>query len=263
MSHRGRSALVLSTALLVGGCRCGAQAPRTPYVSEVPEGPGAAVAILVDTSGSMGEPWGMQAKADAARSALQEALDATAQFRKLHPDRPVKIGVFSFSDEVKEAMPIQDYDPGKVRAALEAIPPPYGRTAIGEALDTARAALYRSGAIRKYVVVITDGENNRGPDPEEVAREIADRSRGAVSISLIAVDVSPETYAFVRELGGDLLSPEDPAALRTAVQQIYEGKILAEAADAEAGAPVPAGEAAAEDPIPEAPTPTKASRSSK
>lgn len=263
MFSRGRRALLVSLSLLAGACRCGARAPQPHYVSEVPEGPGAAVAILVDVSGSMLERWGDAPKAEAARAALAEALDATAEFRELHPDRPVKVGVIAFSDDVQEIMPIADYDAERVRTALDAIPSTAGRTAIGRALDTARAALYRSGSIRKYILVITDGENNRGPDPEDVMREISQRSQGAVSISLVAVDVNPAAYAFVRELGGDLLSPQDPAALRAAVQQIYEGKILAEAADAEAEAPAPAGEAAAGAPTHESPTPTKAPRSSK
>lgn len=257
MFARGRLVLVVSLSLLAAACRRGPKPPETPYVSEVAEGPGAAVAIVVDTSGSMTELWGATSKALAARTALEEALAATAEFRQRHPDRPVKVGVFSFSDEVHEVMPIRDYDAARVREALDAVPSPGGSTAIGRALDTARVALYRSGAIRKYVLVITDGANNRGPEPEDVAREISRRSKGAVSISLVAVDVDPSAYAFVRELGGDLLSPQDPAGLRAAVQQIYEGKILAEAADAEAEAAAPA-EAA-----PEAPTPTKASRSSK
>ncbi|HYD41855.1 MAG TPA: vWA domain-containing protein [Anaeromyxobacter sp.] len=222
------------------------------------EGPGAAVAILVDVSGSMQESWGGAMKSEAARRALSEALEATGEFRKRHPDRPVKVGVIAFSDEVQQVMPMGDYDPERVEQALGAIPYTSGRTAIGAALDAAREALYRSGAIRKYILVITDGENNRGPDPEDVAREIAQRSNGAVSISLVAVDVDPGAFGFVRELGGDVLSPQDPAALRAAVQQIYEGKILAEAADEAAEAPAPAGEA-----LPEAPTPTKATGSSK
>lgn len=258
MSRSGRRALIVSLSLLAGACRCGPKPPGPPYVAAVPEGPGAAVAILIDVSGSMQETWGDAPKADAARAALSEALDATAEFRRVHPDRPVKVGVIAFSDDVHEVMPISDYDAARVEAALGAIPATSGRTAIGAALDAAREALYGSGAIRKYILVITDGENNRGPDPEDVAREIAQRSNGAVSISLVAVDVNPRAFAFVRELGGDVLSPENPAALRTAVQQIYEGKILAEAADEAAEAPAPAGEA-----VPEAPTPTKATGSSK
>jgi hypothetical protein len=273
MTHRGRWWLVVSMSLLAGGCRPdpgtspsqrqepAQQQPQAPYVSEVPEGAGAAVALVVDTSGSMKNSWGGQEKASTARRALEEALDATRNFRKAHPDRPVKVGVFSFSDDVSEVMSIQDYDAELVRSALASLPRPGGSTAIGKAIDTARAALYRSGAIRKYILVITDGENNEPPAPEDVAREIAARSRGAVSISLIAVDVDPHAYAFVRELGGDLLSPKDPAGLRAAVQQIYEGKILAEAADESAEAP--AAEKSAEPAREAPPKPAKAAKPTK
>lgn len=219
--------------------------PDAPYVSEVPEGPGAAVALLVDCSGSMGEEWRAGTKATSARQALSDALEATGAFQRAHPDRPVKVGVLAFADGVTRIMPVQGWDAEKFGAALAQLPAPKGNTAIGDALDEARAELYRSGAIRKYILVITDGENTSGREPEPVARAIAQRSRGGVSISVVAVDLEAASYAFIGELGGDVLQANDPASLRAAVQKIYEGKILAEAADAEAGTPAAEKEAPA------------------
>jgi hypothetical protein len=240
VGRRVRWLVVLPVLALGGACRCGGvTSSDEPFVSAVPEGPGAAVEVLVDCSGSMQETWHGQAKSDAARRALAEALRATGEFRRLHPDRPVKVGVLAFSSSVDEVLPLRDWDAAAVDAALAAIPGPSGRTAIGDALDRAREALYGSGMARKYVLAITDGENTAGHDPEPVARAIARRSRGAVSISMVAVDMDAREYRFITELGGDVLQADDPAALQAAVKQIYEGKILAEAVDAEAGEAAP------------------------
>ncbi len=238
--------VVLPVLALCGACRCGGgptpvsePEPDTPYVSQVPEGAGAAVEVLVDCSASMNSSWHGDAKSAAAHRALASALQATGDFRRRHPDRPVKVGVLAFSDEVQELLPLQDWDPAAVERALAKIPGPWGKTAIGDALDRAREALYRSGLVRKYVLAITDGANTAGRDPERVARAIARRSRGAVSISVVAVDMDAGNYRFITELGGDVLQADDPAALEAAVKKIYEGKILAEAMDAEAGEEAP------------------------
>lgn len=161
MSRLFRWLAVLPALAVAGACRPsgGGQAePVTPYVSEVPEAPGAAVEILVDCSGSMGTDWHGQPKDRAARQALQEALDATGEFRRPHPDHPIKAGVLAFSSQVRE---------------------------------------------------------------------------------IVAVDMDAGKYPFIGELGGQVLQADDPAWLRAAVQQIYAGKILAEAVDAEAGRPAP------------------------
>jgi len=77
--------------------------------------------------------------------------------------------------------------------------------------------------------VITDGANTAGVAPDRVAREIFRKSRGGVSIHFIAFDTSPAHFAFLSEVGGEVLPAQDEATLRLAVKQIYEGEILAEA----------------------------------
>src|SRR5947209_320558 len=124
-----------------------------PYQADVEEGLGAAVAILVDTSGSM-------------------AQDAPGDTR---PD------------------------------------------------------LYRAGVLRKYLLVVTDGENTSGRSPDRVAREIFRKSEGAVQVYFVAFDTSLEKFAFLKDVGGDVIGAGTGAELRKALDGIYQGKILAEA----------------------------------
>jgi hypothetical protein len=202
-----------------------------PYQAEVHEGLGAAVAILVDTSGSMRDPAPGDARPKyiVAQEALQAMLDATDAFTIKRPDFPIKIGVYSFSSHVRTLRSIQPYDRAAIRLALEGLPRPGGGTAIGEALREARPDLYRAGVFRKYLVVVTDGENTRGRSPDRVAREIWRKSQGAVQVYFVAFDTSPEKFAFLKEVGGDVIGAENGVELRKALDGIYQGKILAEA----------------------------------
>jgi Mg-chelatase subunit ChlD len=233
----------LAVAALVPGmlaCQPGRRADRdadddrAPYQAEVDEGLGAAVAILVDTSGSMKDdaPGDSRPKYVVAREALETMLDATDTFVAKRPDFPIKIGIYSFSSGVSTELPIQPYDRAIVRGALTRLPRPGGGTAIGEAMRTARPELYRAGVFRKYLLVVTDGENTSGRSPDDVARDIFLRSDGAVQIYFVAFDIEPEKFAFLKEVGGDVIGAGNGPELRTALDQVYQGKILAEAVDA-------------------------------
>jgi hypothetical protein len=160
-------------------------------------------------------------------------LDATDAFVSRRPDFPIKIGIYSFSSSVRTLRPIAAYDRAELRGALALLPDPGGGTAIGDAMREARPDLYRSGVFRKYLLVVTDGENTRGRSPDAVAREIWDKSGHAVQTYFVAFDTSPEKFAFLKEAGGDVIGAGTGPELRTALDGIYQGKILAEAAGAE------------------------------
>ena len=147
---------------------------EAPYQAEVEEGLGAAVAILVDTSGSMKEraPGDSRPKYVVAQEALEAMLDATDAFIAKRPDFPIKIGVYSFSSSVRTLRSIQPYDRSAIRSALANLPGPGGGTAIGDAMREARPDLYRAGVFRKYLLVVTDGENTNGRSPDKVVRDI-------------------------------------------------------------------------------------------
>jgi len=213
------------------GAARGEPADDAPYQAEVDEGVGAAVAILVDTSGSMKEPapGDSRPKYVVAREALGTMLDATDAFRARRPDFPIKIGVYTFSSSVRVERPIQPYDKSALRRTIEDLPRPGGGTAIGEAMREARPDLYRSGVFRKYLLVVTDGENTNGRSPDDVAREIYRKSEGAVQIYFVAFDTSPEKFAFLKEAGGDVFGAGTGAELKAALDGVYQGKILAEA----------------------------------
>jgi len=243
--RRGWPIVVLLLAALQPGCevhvvrdadRASARAAdAAPYQAEVEEGLGAAVAILVDTSGSMKEraPGDSRPKYAVAREAIESMLDATDAFIARRPDFPIKIGVYSFSSGVRTLRTIQPYDRAAMKQALDSLPAPGGGTAIGDAMREARPDLYRAGVFRKYLMVVTDGENTNGRSPEDVAREIWGKSQGGVQVYFVAFDTAPEKFGFLKEAGGDVIGAGTGAELKTALDGIYQGKILAEATGAE------------------------------
>lgn len=221
------------------GDAAAADTGEAPYRARVDEGLGASVAILIDNSGSMWQPapGDRRPKYVVARDAVEEMLAATEAVIRDRPDFPVNVAIYRFSDGVAEVLPMGRYDAQRVRAALRTVPKPEGNTAIGDAMDRARHELYGAGTFRKYILVLTDGENTAGRAPDEVAREIARRGQGAVQTYFVAFDTDPATFGFLRETGGDVFAARGGAELRAALGEVYRGRILAEAADYGEGAP--------------------------
>lgn len=204
------------------------------YVPSGDEGLGAAVAIVLDQSGSMlntarGDN---RPKYVVAREAILQMLAATDSFIARQPGFPIKVGLFAFASSAGPLHPVAAYDSPALRRTILTMALPTGGTAIGEGMDVAREALYRSGIIRKYLLVVTDGENTVGRSPELVATEIARRSDGAIKMYFVAFDIDAEKFRFVRDVRGEVLGASNGLALRASLDTIYRGKILAEAMDA-------------------------------
>lgn len=223
------------------GPTAGSSAGASKYVSPVDEGLGASVALLLDVSGSMND----LAKGDTrpkfvvAREALEAMLQATDSFVVRQPGFPVNVGLYAFSGAVTRLVPVGPYDRAKLLNAIASSPLPKGSTAIGDAMNLARTDLYRAGTIRKYILVITDGENTSGRSPRDVAREIATRSEGAVRMYFVAFDVEASRFAFVKEVNGEVLGAANGMALRAGLDSLYRGRILAESMNAGETLPTP------------------------
>ncbi len=117
------------------------------------------VFICIDTSGSMAStdvsPTRAAASEAAARAFIEESPTG------------VKIGLITFSGNAELIAPL-NANKEATQAALEQIPAPNGATAIGDALRLAATQLPPTG--HNVIVLITDGVNNTGVDPQEVAQ---------------------------------------------------------------------------------------------
>jgi hypothetical protein len=218
-----------------------------PYRSDITEGLGVALDIVLDNSGSMADAarGDKRPKYVVAREAIERMLDATDSAVARRPDFPVLIALHVFSDDVREVLPMQPYNRDSVGAALARIRSPVGGTAIGLGIDAARKALYRSGVFRKNILVVTDGENTSGPNPGRIAREVFERSEGGVRMYFVAFDVDAGKFSFVRAVRGEVIGAANAAALGAALDTLYQGRVLAEALDAGEGRVPPVSDSAA------------------
>lgn len=117
------------------------------------------VFICIDTSGSMESTDVAPTRADAAKSAARAFIGETPP--------GTKIGIIAFAGGAAIVQPLSA-DHRQVTQALDEIPSPNGATAIGDALRLAAQNLPARG--HRVVILITDGVNNAGSDPLEVAQ---------------------------------------------------------------------------------------------
>ena len=117
--------------------------------------------LCLDTSGSM--------RATDIEPSREVAVRAAARAFVQYVPAGTQIGVVSFATHAQRVQELSD-DKDLVLQALDAVPPANGATAIGDALALAGTMLPPRG--RRVIVLVTDGVNNEGSDPLEVAQEL-------------------------------------------------------------------------------------------
>lgn len=214
---------VVFAALLLG------IAPAGPHLIALVPAKDGTVMLCVDTSGSM-------AAQDVAPSRSDAAKAAARRFIAEVPDG-TKIGIVSFSTGA-QSVQAPSADKQAVFDALERIPNPNGATAIGDALALAAQELPDKG--RRAVVLITDGVNNRGTDPMEVAKFLASRHVPVYAVGigtndsgqLIPGTTEPATIdedalrALADAGGGTYARAENAAGLQNALAQLGRTTVL-------------------------------------
>jgi hypothetical protein len=201
---------------------------------------GIVAAILVDTSGSMEDE---VKDVDGARRpkieiAQRAALDLVGQFEnyaRQHAEQTILLGIYEFSDRGRESSrevvklgPPGAMDNVAVRSAISNMRPG-GDTPIGDAMIQAKRAIDATGLSRRHLLVITDGENNIGYEPEEVTRIITGQGdQDRASIYFVAFDIAATKFNPVRDAGGLVLAASNETELKGTLDYLLTGKILAE-----------------------------------
>ena len=211
----------------------------SPHHIDLPKAeprPGTAVAILVDTSGSMAQPvpdakGKPRPKSEIAREALNGIVDYTGRLeegpRRLAPGA----GRLQLLQPRQSRAADGRVRRGEGRGRHGKIPAPNGGTAIGLAIEEAYKALYRSGCARKFIVCVTDGENTSGPGPDVVARQLHAQTDGAVQLNFVAFDTKASQFKFLSAVNGHVVEAADGGKLQAELTTIYEKRILAEVPD--------------------------------
>jgi hypothetical protein len=249
-STRFRAAAIF--VLLTGVAGCTSSRPKEPIFNKPndpvairklmtpapapPSGEGTAIAIVLDTSGSMKEPVegaNLQpaSKMEIARKALLRLVRQIRGFTEKDPAARILVGIYEFSyrkdqPPCREVFKLGAPDTAQIETAVTKLVPD-GTTPIGDAMIMAARDLDASGMARRHMLVITDGENTIGYLPGDVARVIAEKSEaGRISIYFVAFDVAAEAFDPVKEAGGLVLAAEDETQLTDALDAVISGKIF-------------------------------------
>ena len=178
------------------------------------------VFICIDTSGSMASTDVMPTRAAAAAAAAKAFIRESPA--------GIKIGLIAFASSAELIAPL-GADKDAALAAVDQLPPPNGATAIGDALRLAATQFPPTG--HRVVVLITDGVNNTGVDPQEMAQYLGAHhvpiytiGIGTVSGDMIGGEQSTidegalEGYAQVS--GGAYARAQNAAQLRGALERL-------------------------------------------
>ncbi len=199
---------------------------------------GIAVLVLVDTSGSMRD--GVKdadgqdkPKIEIARRCVTTLVQQMSGFVQQHPDRRLVVGIYEFSARDGEPSPrrvvrLGEPDPAAAAAAARNMVPS-GGTPIGNAMIVAKRELDASGLARRHMLVITDGQNNNGYSPGDVADAIARQpAEGRAAIYFVAFDTAAKYFDAVKDAGGLVLAAANENDLGQTLDFILTGKILVE-----------------------------------
>ena len=199
---------------------------------------GIAAAILLDTSGSMRDrlldaDGQSKPKLDIAQRALIDLERQFDAFGRKNPERKLLVGIYEFSsrDNEPSCREVLHLAPPDLAAAEEALRSirGLGGTPIGDAMISAKQALDAAGLSHRHILVITDGENNVGYTPGDVADAIfrlPDQDRA--SIYFIAFDTQAQHFNAVRDAGGIVLAAANEHDLNQTLDYLLTGKILVE-----------------------------------
>lgn len=252
MTRRRSAALAVLATVAIGGCEIERSAPRDDGRSrterrideqlaparEIPQKEGLAAAILIDVSGSMddevrGEDGRKEEKIEIARRAARDLVEQFARYADEHPDEPVLLGLYEFSErndqpDCRAVIPMGRPDRARAEQALRKMRA-QGGTPIGNAMITAKRELDETGLVRRQLLIVTDGENTDGFDPDDVTAAINRRPEmERPSIYFVAFDIEERRFARVRDAGALLLGASDARELNATLDSLLRGQILIE-----------------------------------
>jgi uncharacterized protein YegL len=197
------------------------------------DAPALALVILYDGSGSMrdrvpnvrGEPTPKYELADnAVITIAQRAQDYCA-----NKHVTLDAGLVYFTNaKVKTGIPLQTFDAKKFQDWAARFTSPEGGTPLGEGIKAASRMLAKSTALKKHILIVTDGESNVGESPQAVLRRMKNR-QDLTSVYFVAFDVSAKVFNPVKDLGATVVSASNELELKTQIDSLLGKKILLEA----------------------------------
>jgi len=204
---------------------------------------GVALAIVYDTSGSMGDAvMSKSGRGESKDIIARRALDALVkQLRDFVTNAPagttrsLETSVYVFSSNgARELVAPSPFDAAKAANWSKEIPKPGGGTPLGTAAQAGARSVMNSKFNRRHVLILTDGLNTVGPAPEALLQPLmkqAEKDGKTFFAHFVAFDVAAKQFDPVKKLGATVLGAANELQLNTQISFILEEKILLEAED--------------------------------
>lgn len=204
---------------------------------------GLSVVIAVDCSGSMNrypaDGPEIEKYIQAAKALNQIALFLRDFYRSQNKGEALvlKVGIIGFSTKIKTIMPLTEMNEEAFTQFIAITEKaenfsPSGDTAIGSALEVGSEALAQSGTIFKSLIVVSDGENNRGINPDLVLSALIENRNNYTSednpvytnnilVNFVGFDIGTSTFSKLEEIGASVLSAANEAELNAVLKKIF------------------------------------------
>ncbi|MET0262326.1 MAG: hypothetical protein ABW223_05470, partial [Rariglobus sp.] len=105
-------------------------------------------------------------------------------------------------------------------------------TPLGLTMQLAGRALLASPAQHKHLLVLSDGQNSNGPEPEDILdllQKDAEKQQTPLFVYVIALGIKPSVFKALKDRGATLIGASDEKQLQTQLDFILENQILLEA----------------------------------
>lgn len=187
--------------------------------------------FCLDVSGSMEGDVGGKRKIDISKEAMRTVFGQVDTYVKSNPEKKVQVGLVSFSGGATLVMKLQPFDRDRLEQQTNALKTG-GGTAIGDAMALAMGELHKSGVESRAIIVMTDGENNRGIPPELVMQAIRGNRNSSktptddVSVFLVAFDVNSAAFQAVSQAGASVVESRDANSLKEMLNTVVEEVLL-------------------------------------
>ena len=187
--------------------------------------------FCLDVSGSMESDVSGKRKIDISKEAMRTVFEQVEAYVKSHPEKKVQVGLVSFSGGATLVMNLQPFDKQRLERETDALKTG-GGTAIGDAMVMAMSELHKSGVESRAIIVMTDGENNRGIPPELVMQAIRGNRNTSktptddVSVFLVAFDVNSSVFQGVSSSGASVVESRDANSLKEMLNTVVEEVLL-------------------------------------
>jgi hypothetical protein len=205
---------------------------------------GVSIVIALDCSGSMADKLAASSESTPKYKIAAESLSEVVAFLENFYKTKIrgqgialKLGLLRFNSEVKVLYKLSEMDDKhfseiKAITAQPELFSPDGKTAIGETLKVGTEMLAQSGTIFKSLIIITDGENTYGEQPDTVLQAIVDSRNNkstkdfpvftnSILVSFVGFDVESDTFSNLKGIGSRVMSAANKTALDDSLKNLF------------------------------------------